>query len=131
MITINNRVADSKTILIVEDDEAIRESLSIWLTDFGWTVKAAESAAKALEFEKPFDTYIIDQNLKDREGFSLVEELWSRYGRVPVIIMSGYLDKELRNDALSRGVVGILKKPFHLEEINRILASIHKKKRGG
>jgi len=124
-------VADFKTILIVDDDEAVRDSLSIWLTDFGWTLKAVGSASEALDFDEPFGTYIIDLNLRDREGFSLVEELWSRFGSLPVIIMSGYLDNDLRNDALNRGVVAILKKPFHLEEINRILASVHEKKGRG
>ena len=117
-----------KTILIVDDDEAIRDSLSLWLTEFGWNADGVGSAAEALGFESPFDAYIIDLHLKDGDGFNLAEELWNRFGKIPVIMMSGYLDTELRNEAMSRGINAILKKPFHLEEVNRILTSLLKKK---
>ena len=118
-----------KTILIVEDDQAVRESLLLWLTEFDWNADGVGSAAEALGFESPFDAYIIDLHLKDGDGFNLAEELRNRFGKIPIIIMSGYLDPELRNEAMSRGINAILKKPFHMEDVNRILTSILKKKR--
>ena len=117
-----------KTILIVDDDEAVRESISLWLEEFGWEVKGAGSVTEVLGFDKPFDAYIIDLNLEDRDGFNLTKELWNRFGKIPVILMSGYLDAEMRNEAVNHGIDAILKKPFHLEDLNRILASALKKK---
>jgi len=64
-----------------------------------------------------YDLYIIDINLPESDGISLVKELRTKYPQVPIIMVSGYSDIETIMDAYEVGCDEYLKKPFDLREL--------------
>lgn len=64
-----------------------------------------------------YDLYIIDINLPESDGISLVKELRTKYPQVPIIMVSGYNDIETIMDAYEVGCDEYLKKPFDLREL--------------
>ncbi len=64
-----------------------------------------------------YDLYIIDINLPDSDGISLVKELRQLYPHVPIIMVSGYNDIETIMNAYDMGCDEYLKKPFDLREL--------------
>ena len=113
-----------KKVLVVDDEEAIRDSLSLALEELGWEVCGAHCAEAALDYDAPFDAYLVDVSLPDRDGFDLIKELQGRFGKLPVIIFSGYLDNGIKEEAHALGVDTVLRKPFRFEEIDRLLTSM-------
>ena len=67
--------------------------------------------------ETVYDLYIIDINLPESNGISLVKELRTKYPQVPIIMVSGYNDIETIMDAYEVGCDEYLKKPFDLREL--------------
>jgi len=64
-----------------------------------------------------YDLYIIDINLPESNGISLVKDLRTKYPQVPIIMVSGYNDIETIMDAYEVGCDEYLKKPFDLREL--------------
>ncbi len=109
--------------MIVDDEEAIRDSLMMGLEEYGWETLGAHSAATALEFEAPFDIYLIDLGLPDKSGFELTKDLRAKFGQVPIVILSGYLNNEIEQEAKTLGIREVLRKPFRFENLDRVLSS--------
>ena len=104
-------------ILIVDDEDIIRELLKMFLEDFGFTVDEAENGNVAIEKFKhrKYDVVITDMNMPKMKGDRLIEELGK----------AGYL-KDTKAFAITGGVdtdtfrhwgVGIITKPFTQKEL--------------
>jgi len=113
-----------KRLLIVDDESAVRESLAMGLENMGWDIKEADSMDSAMDFNFPFDAYIIDHRLPDGDGLKLAQSLRAKFDKLPIILYSGYLDDEIRRKALKQEIDATLKKPFKFEEVSKILESI-------
>jgi CheY-like chemotaxis protein len=91
-------------ILLVDDDDALREALHLLLAEQGYVVHSAATGAQALQtfHTTPIDLAILDIQMPKMDGYSLRIEL--RKGRrVPVIFMSALAYPEVRQHALSMG----------------------------
>ena len=107
-----------RTILVVDDDEAVREVVCLGLEDAGYRVLGAEDAARALaivgEGIEP-DLAIIDYSMPLMNGADLIRQLWARNPRLPVLCVTGYAGgadlKALLTDEQ------ILQKPFRRAEL--------------
>lgn len=75
-----------------------------------------DGVLKAVE-NTVYDLYIIDINLPESDGISLLKKLRQKYPHVPVIMVSGYRDIETIMDAYAVGCDEYLKKPFDLREL--------------
>ena len=75
-----------------------------------------------------YDLYIIDINLPESDGISLVKELRQKYPQVPIIMVSGYNDIETIMDAYEVGCDEYLKKPFDLRELEVKVAKLMNEK---
>ena len=75
-----------------------------------------DGVLKAVE-DTVYDLYIIDINLPESDGISLLKKLRQKYPHVPVIMVSGYSDIETIMDAYAVGCDEYLKKPFDLREL--------------
>ncbi len=115
-------VGGSETILVVEDDEILRDIIAGILTEFGYTVLTADRASAATEI---FDTHTkeIDLLLTDvimpgeEDGVSLSRKLCSEHPRLKVIFMSGYTNSAMiQQRVLDRGRA-YLQKPFLSEDL--------------
>jgi two-component system response regulator AtoC len=105
-------------ILVVDDDEALRESLALLLAAEGYEVVTAGDAAAALaRLEEPVDVVLCDVRMPGRDGLELLPELIRRLPGAPVLLMSAYGSGDLAVEALKRGAYDYLAKPFQPAEV--------------
>jgi two-component system cell cycle sensor histidine kinase/response regulator CckA len=106
----------TETILIVEDEHALRELVKGTLIEKGYTVLEAEDGRKALELftEKPgvIDLIVSDMGLPKISGYDLFLEMKSKNPRVKMILASGYLEPDVKSEILKAGVKDFIQKPY-------------------
>lgn len=102
------------TICIIDDDEAVRESLRILLFSSGFQSCLYPSADHFLADRNPpdIDVFLLDLRMPGTDGMELQEILISRGSRVPVIFITGHGDIPLAVTAIQRGASDFLTKPF-------------------
>jgi len=118
----------TETILVVEDEEALRGSIGEFLGGLGYTVLSAESGHQALEVTREFDRAIhlmvSDVVMPKMSGRELAQILESRRPEMKTIFMSGYTDDAIvRHGVQEEGVV-FLQKPFSLSTLARKIREV-------
>lgn len=110
---------DKGTICIVDDDEAVRESLRILLFSTGYKTVMFESADDYLATEDvpDFDVFLLDLRMPGTDGMELHEKLIESGSRIPVIFITGHGDIPLAVSAIQRGATDFLTKPFEDGEL--------------
>ena len=114
-------------ILLVEDDIMLNEMITEYLTSTGHAIISAKTGLQSLEIleKEKFDLLILDINLPDIDGFTILEKMHEQKRMVPTIYISALIDIEDISRAFDLGCFDYLKKPFHLKEltlrINKIL----------
>jgi FixJ family two-component response regulator len=102
----------SKTIAIIDDDEAVRQSLAFLLGVVDYRV---ETFASAVEFLKQasnrFVCLIVDQHMPEMTGLELVQQLRSAVQRIPVMLISGALTEADIRRAEALQIDKVLEKP--------------------
>lgn len=106
-------------ICIVDDDEAVRESLRILFFSMGYQTHLFASADDFLDCSnKPeVDVYLLDLRMPGTDGMELHEHLIESGSRVPVIFITGHGDIPLAVAAIQRGASDFLTKPFEEGEL--------------
>lgn len=110
-------------LLIVDDDELIRQDISAFMDETQWIVEEAACGAEALKKLKNmrFDVMILDYRMPDLNGMELLARLKEKNIAIPpTIVLSAYLEKESVNTFMECGAQCIVSKPmshFKLEEI--------------
>lgn len=109
-----------ETILVVDDEEDLRQAIVEILTVDGFDVHSAASAEDALEMlsQTPFDVLITDNNLPGKQGVELLEETLARYPETVGIVITGYGTIETAVQAIKKGAYDYLTKPFKLVELS-------------
>ncbi len=107
------------TLLLVDDDRQVLNSMADWLREQGYKVDVASDFASAASVidRKPFDLLIVDIRLADRDGFELLEYSRKRNPATPVILVTGYGTVELAIDAIRAGAFDLLTKPLIDDEL--------------
>lgn len=108
------------TVLLVEDDDATRAMIARHLHRSGFAVRdlaSAEHALQALEGDA-CDVVVSDVHLPGASGIDLASQLMARDPSQPVVLITGDPDEALAREALSRGPVSYLLKPFELFELD-------------
>ena len=113
----------SVSILVVDDEEMMRNLLKKILSREGYQITTAENGRAALqELEgKPFDLVISDMKMPRMNGFDLLKAVKRDYPRTGVIIMTAYGDTYTVKDALLLGADEYITKPFKSYEISLIV----------
>jgi DNA-binding NtrC family response regulator len=108
----------SGRLLIVDDDDALRESLQLVLSAEGFQVVVAANGAEALaQLENdPVDVVLCDLRMPGMDGLELLPQIRRRQPGASVILMSAYGSEELAIEALQRGAHDYLAKPFQPSE---------------
>jgi DNA-binding NtrC family response regulator len=116
-------MAEKKRILVVDDDQIIRDSLCEFLRLEGFEAKGAQSFHQALtELEKQsYHLVFTDVNMPEIDGFELLRVIRKRYPNLVTIIITGYGTIESAVEAIKMGAYDYLTKPIVDDEI-RILA---------
>lgn len=101
------------TVHIVDDDEAIRDSLSLLLGGAGFSVATYPSAEAFLTMAaQGAGCLVIDVRMPGMGGLELQQELVHRGRRIPVIVITGHADVPLAVQAMKAGAVDFVEKPF-------------------
>jgi len=114
-------------ILLVEDDIMLNEMITEYLSSTGHAITSAKTGNESLEIlnAQKFDLLILDINLPDIDGFTILENMHEQKRMIPTIYISALIDIEDISRAFDLGCFDYLKKPFHLKEltlrINKIL----------
>ena len=108
-------------VLLVDDDERVRELVRVNLEFEGYTVREAGSASEgleAIEEAKP-DLVLLDVMMPHVDGWEMLRRIQDQYGAgaIPVVMFSGQVDEKARSQAASGGAHGFVGKPFDLRQL--------------
>jgi excisionase family DNA binding protein len=108
-------------VLLVDDDENVRELVRVSLEFEGYIVREAGSADEglsAIEDAKP-DLILLDVMMPHVDGWEMLRRIQERHGAgaIPVLMFSGQVDEAARRQAASSGASGFVGKPFDLDEL--------------
>ncbi len=118
-------------ILVVEDDENLRETLKIWLETLGYRVETVGSGEEALGSmcREDSDVIVLDWLLPDMEGPDVAKRYRQSGGKSLILMLTGKNDQECVEAALGAGADEYLSKPFVLEDLAERLAAMLGKNR--
>ncbi len=113
-----------KRVLIVDDDDSVRESLKKVLQDSGYEVVLALDGQQAMGRldPGPMDVLLLDLNLPDRSGWDVYESLTTRYPLVPIVIITGMPNQH--PVALAAGADALFEKPVEVSQLLDTLAGL-------
>lgn len=106
-------------ILVVDDEDSLRETLKEALTSVGYEVLGAANGVEALSLlrEKKFDMILSDISMPGMSGIELLGVASQIYPDMPIVLLTGYGDVELARSSLRRGAVDFITKPLKLDEL--------------
>src|SRR6202171_6220050 len=109
---------------VIDDDDAVRDSLAFLLRTARIEVKTYESAAAFLSIHPPIETgcVITDVRMPEISGIDLLQRLRERGIGVPVIVITGHGDVPLAVEAMKLGAADFFEKPF---DDDALLAAVH------
>jgi len=114
---------EKRSILIVDDESVVRESLTHWFTEEGYDVEAADSASGALSklASREYDLAIADIRMPGMDGLELLEKIRQEQFDTEVIVMTGYASVETAVRALKAGAFDYITKPFDPDDLSAIV----------
>jgi excisionase family DNA binding protein len=123
-------VATRRAILVVDDDPRVREALGDIITDQGHEVVAVATGEEAIqEFARQrFDLVFLDLILPGVTGLQVFETIRQHDSRALVVIITGYADYSVAEDAMALGPLLLIRKPFRASDIVHILDMVKSKR---
>lgn len=108
-----------KNILIIDDEENMRHSLSLILEQEGYEVAASENGKKALDIllSKTFDLILCDIRMPEMDGITFLKEFYRTNCKSTIIMMSAYGNIDTALEAMKLGAYDYISKPFKADEI--------------
>src|SRR5260370_15486679 len=103
------------SVLIIDDEPAIRESLETLLEFEGYAVESAETGDEGLArlAERPFDLVLLDFALPDRNGLEVLADIRGRDSRLAVIMITAYSTVDNSVRAMQKGATHFIQQPWH------------------
>ncbi|MCL5035721.1 MAG: sigma-54 dependent transcriptional regulator [Chloroflexi bacterium] len=113
-------------ILVVDDEESVRESLALWLEDIGHIVYKAEDAYKALKIlhDTDCDVMLVDMKMPGMDGVDLIKRARELIPGLPCIVITAYASIPSAIEAMKEGAFDYLQKPFCPERIEILIDNI-------
>ena len=115
-------IAQAGSLLIVDDDGDIRESMAEYLRDRGFRAETSDCCGDAITrlSERSFEVVVCDVNLPDRDGFHFLE--WANHNAptTAVILLTGYGTIESAVDAMRTGAFDYLTKPLDVGAVRDV-----------
>jgi two-component system, NtrC family, response regulator PilR len=111
------------SILVIDDEEIMREILEALLTREGYEVRLAATGAEGLEHARsvPFDAAIVDMMMPGMDGISALDELKKIDDDMPVLMITAFASVENAIAAMKRGAYDYITKPFKNDEVLVVL----------
>src|SRR5687767_14554434 len=119
------------TILVVDDEEIMRDILETLLTREGYTVRLASSGEEGLELARamPFDAAIVDIMMPGIDGIATLDELKRIDEDLAVLIITAYASVESAISAMKSGAFDYITKPFKNEEVLVVVRNAMERRR--
>ncbi len=119
-------MTEQPRILIVDDEQIVRESLTNWLKEESYQVEAAENGTLALEKirQSPFQVVLLDLKMPGMDGIQVLTELKKDFPDIEVIIMTAYGSVNTAVEAIKAGAYDYIVKPFDPEEVALLIKKI-------
>ena len=113
-------------ILVVEDDEQVRDSVTRLLTLKGYQVTEARHGQQAVELatRQPFDLVLMDVKMPTLDGVSAFRQIRAASPTTKVIFTTGFAMNEELKQALTEGRVACLQKPFTYEQLSVMMEQL-------
>jgi two-component system response regulator FixJ len=114
---------DRGKVYVIDDDEAMRDSLNFLLDSANFNVTLFETALRFLEVlpRLEFGCVVSDVRMPGLDGIELLKRMKASSSRFPIVIMTGHGDVPLAVEAMKQGAVDFLEKPF---EDDRLIGMI-------
>lgn len=108
-----------QTVYVVEDDEAVRDSLELLLKSDGKPVKTYESAGSFLAdySDQMAGCIVLDIRMPGMDGMELQKKLNDKHSILPIIFVTGHGDVPMAVDAMKEGAVDFIQKPYREEAL--------------
>ena len=115
----HDEFASAGSVLIIDDEAAIRESLQTLLEFEGYSVDVANDGEEGLTriAERPFDLVLLDFALPERNGIEILREIRERDSELPVIMITAYGTVENAVNAMQAGATNFIQKPWDNEKL--------------
>lgn len=116
----------SLNILLIDDDEWIRDSLSLFFENEGCHLETLKTAEQALEFiaGQSCQIIIVDYKLPGMNGLDFLKRIQTTHPNIQRILITAYRNDEVTAEARRLGVDQIIEKPFTIWTIEQCLARI-------
>jgi CheY-like chemotaxis protein len=120
----------SATILVVDDEEYIRDILSETFKACGYRMLSAANGVEALKIlnKESVDVVLLDMRMPMKDGLSVVKEIADRLPTLPVIIVTGLASDDEVKEAEKVGVFSCIRKPFEIQKLIEEVQKALKKK---
>ncbi len=115
-----------KQIIIIDDDEAVRDSMRAFLECVGFDVAAFDSAHQFLRTDN-YDTvccFIVDVHMPEMTGVDFLELIHKTRPHIPVILVSGNISMSIRKRAARANALAVFDKPFNQAELLQVLKTV-------
>jgi excisionase family DNA binding protein len=108
-----------KRVLVVDDEESIRDLLSKTLALAEYDVETAGDASTALDRmrQMPYDLLVADLKMPGMDGLTLIKQARNIRADLPIIIITGFSSESSAIEAVNLGVTGYLTKPFRVPQV--------------
>src|SRR5215469_16925277 len=108
-------------VLVIEDEEKYRRVIGLHLSSCGYEVKAVRAAEEGLKHAGDVDLVLTDLKLPGMDGLAFRDQLHAQNMNTPVIVMSAFGTVEIAVDAMKKGAVDFLPKPFSLDHLTVVV----------
>ena len=115
-----------KQIIIIDDDDAVRDSTQAFLECMGFDVKTFSSAKRFLNAGR-YGTvccFVVDVHMPEMTGIDFLEQIHDTHPHLPVILVSGNISAAIRNRAEQAGALAIFEKPFEQSKLSETLKTV-------
>lgn len=111
------------SILVVDDEESVRESLTLWFTEDGFSVDSAENAKKALSIleSNVFDIILTDLKMPGMDGLELLQRIKTLNKDSIIIVMTAFATVDTAVKALKEGAFDYVTKPFDPDDLSHLI----------
>lgn len=118
-------------ILVADDEEGIRESLSLILGDeydLDFAKDGEETLAKV--GAEPYELLLLDIKMPKRDGLEVLRQLKGKGPQIPVLVLTAYQSVELAKEAVKLGALDYMPKPFEREQVLNAVRGVLRAARG-
>jgi two-component system KDP operon response regulator KdpE len=120
---------DFRTVLVVDDERSMRDSLRVVLSSYSYTVIEASTGeeAVALTNTAQFDAVLLDINMPGIDGIEVCCTMRKAHPRLPILMLSVEEDQDCKAGAFEAGAADFIAKPFYLGELTaRLRAAVRR-----